>query len=126
MAVKTNLGKESICIDLKKPEGQAILHELVATADVVVHNFRGEVPTKLGIGYRQLPAINPESDLGRRERLRAPRPGRDNGRRPIRSWVPAPAAWPCRPVEALTRDCPTLADVRETLASDHGRERSQS
>lgn len=59
MAVKTNVGKESICVDLKTAEGQRVVHELVAHADVLVHNFRGAVPAKLGIDHEQVSAINP-------------------------------------------------------------------
>lgn len=60
MAVKTNSGKESICIDLKRLEGQQILHHMLADADVLVHNFRGEVPAKLGVDWERLHAINPK------------------------------------------------------------------
>src|SRR5690606_32911167 len=36
----TNRGKRSIAIDLKTPEGQDIVRRLVATADVVIENFK--------------------------------------------------------------------------------------
>lgn len=51
--------KRSICIDLKHPQGKALLHQLVARADVVVENFRADVKTRLGLDYAQLKAINP-------------------------------------------------------------------
>lgn len=51
--------KRSLCIDLKHPEGIALLHELVKKADVVVENFRADVKTRLGLDYEQLKAINP-------------------------------------------------------------------
>lgn len=51
--------KRSLCIDLKRPEGVALLHELVQRADVMVENFRADVKTRLGLDYAQLKAINP-------------------------------------------------------------------
>ena len=57
LASKTNAAKESICIDLKSEEGQAIAAELIAGADAVVHNYRPGVPERLGIGYEAVRAI---------------------------------------------------------------------
>ena len=45
-----NRGKRSIVIDLRTPEGLAIAHDLVRTADVVVENHRPGVAERLGIG----------------------------------------------------------------------------
>ncbi len=59
LASKTNAAKESICIDLKSDEGQAIVAELIAEADAIVHNYRPGVPDRLGIGYETAKAINP-------------------------------------------------------------------
>jgi formyl-CoA transferase len=53
----TNRSKRSITLDLKKPNGLAILLKLVAKADVVVHNFRPSVPKRLGIDYESLKAV---------------------------------------------------------------------
>ena len=58
-ASKCNAGKESICLDLKSPEGQRIAQSLAAKADIWIHNYRMGVPEKLGIGYDQLAALNP-------------------------------------------------------------------
>jgi crotonobetainyl-CoA:carnitine CoA-transferase CaiB-like acyl-CoA transferase len=60
LASKTNAAKESICIDLKNPEGQAIVAELIAGADAIVHNYRPGVPDRLGIGYETVKAIKPD------------------------------------------------------------------
>jgi crotonobetainyl-CoA:carnitine CoA-transferase CaiB-like acyl-CoA transferase len=57
--VRSLQGKENIAIDLKEPEGQAILHQLVARADAFVHNFRLGVPERLGIDYESLRTVNP-------------------------------------------------------------------
>lgn len=54
-----NRGKESVCIDLKQPEGLEVFHELVRHADVVLDNFSAGVTGRLGIGYEQLSRINP-------------------------------------------------------------------
>ena len=51
--------KRSVCIDLKHPEGAALLRTMVARADIVVENFRADVKQRLGLEYEQLRAINP-------------------------------------------------------------------
>jgi formyl-CoA transferase len=55
----TNRGKRALALDLKQQEGLAILHRMVASADVLVENFRPSVPARLGIDYPRLKAINP-------------------------------------------------------------------
>ncbi len=51
--------KRSIAINLQKPEGQAILHKLAATADVFAGSFRLPVYKRLGADYETLSSINP-------------------------------------------------------------------
>jgi len=51
--------KESLTLNLKEPEGIAILHELVRRADVFIENYRPDVKHRLGIGPDALRAINP-------------------------------------------------------------------
>lgn len=53
-----NRNKRSLSVDLKHPEGIAIVKKLAETADVLVENFRGGVPDRLGIGYETLRALN--------------------------------------------------------------------
>ena len=53
-----NRNKRSLAIDLKNPKGVAIVKRLAASADVLVENFRGGVPDKLGIGYDDLKPLN--------------------------------------------------------------------
>ncbi len=55
-----NRNKKSIAVDLKTAEGRAIVEKLVATADVVVENFRRGVPEKLGLSYEAMSEHNPE------------------------------------------------------------------
>jgi crotonobetainyl-CoA:carnitine CoA-transferase CaiB-like acyl-CoA transferase len=53
-------GKRDIALDLKHPDGHAIALELIARADVVHHNMTAGVADKLGIGYADCTAVNPE------------------------------------------------------------------
>ena len=59
-ASKCNAGKECISLDLKSADGQRIAQSLAAKADIWVHNYRMGVPERLGIGYEQLSAVNPD------------------------------------------------------------------
>ena len=54
-----NSNKRSVTLDLKDDEGKAIFRKLVATADVVVENFRPGVMIRLGLGYEELAELNP-------------------------------------------------------------------
>ena len=54
-----NLGKKSVTIDLKSPEGRRQFEALVKTADCVVNNMRGTQPAKLGIDYANLKHLKP-------------------------------------------------------------------
>jgi len=51
--------KKSVTVNLKAPEGQAIVRELAARADIVVENFRPGTMEKWGLGYDRLAAANP-------------------------------------------------------------------
>jgi len=51
--------KRGITLNLKSPEGVAILKKMVERADVLVENYRPDVKDKLGIGYDVMSAINP-------------------------------------------------------------------
>ena len=53
-----NANKKSLTLNLKAPEGKEIFKKLVATADVVVENFRPDVMARLGLSYEILSAIN--------------------------------------------------------------------
>jgi len=56
--------KRSLTLDLKSPRGVDILKRLIATADVVVENFRPDVKTRLGIDYETLSKDNPRLIYG--------------------------------------------------------------
>jgi crotonobetainyl-CoA:carnitine CoA-transferase CaiB-like acyl-CoA transferase len=55
-----NAGKRSLTINLKNPAGKEVFHRLVATADVVVENFRPGVMDRLGLGYESLNKLKPD------------------------------------------------------------------
>jgi crotonobetainyl-CoA:carnitine CoA-transferase CaiB-like acyl-CoA transferase len=50
--------KRSLALDLGKPEARAVLHRLVAEADVFITNFPPAVRQRLGISYDELAPIN--------------------------------------------------------------------
>ena len=54
-----NRNKQSVVLDLKSVSGRADFHHLVATADAVLNNLRGDQADKLGLTYQALAAINP-------------------------------------------------------------------
>ncbi|MCL6650394.1 MAG: CoA transferase, partial [Chloroflexi bacterium] len=56
---KMSAGKLGLAVDLKKPEGRAIVHQLIERADILIHNFRPGVPEKLGIDYATARQLNP-------------------------------------------------------------------
>ena len=55
-----NRNKRSIALDTKKPEDLEVLHDLVATADVFIQNFRPGVADRLGAGETDLRKVNPD------------------------------------------------------------------
>lgn len=57
--VNAQRNKRGITLDLKRPEGVAVLKDLVSTADVLVENFRPDVKHRLGIDYAVMSAVNP-------------------------------------------------------------------
>ena len=54
-----NRNKRSLTLNLKKPQGLAVLHRLIAGADVLVENWRPDVKARLKLDYESLKAINP-------------------------------------------------------------------
>ena len=59
MFVACNRGKRSLALDLKQPAARDAVRRLVATADVLVQNFRPGAMERLGLGDVALRAINP-------------------------------------------------------------------
>ena len=54
-----NAGKRNICIDLRAAGARELVLELVASADVLIENYRPDVMPRLGLGYDALRAVNP-------------------------------------------------------------------
>lgn len=54
-----NRNKESLVLDLKSESHKQIIRDLIARADVVLHNFRPGVMERLGFDYASVRAINP-------------------------------------------------------------------
>jgi crotonobetainyl-CoA:carnitine CoA-transferase CaiB-like acyl-CoA transferase len=54
-----NRGKRSVLLDLRTDAGRSAFHELVANADVVFSNLRGDAPARLGLRYADLREWNP-------------------------------------------------------------------
>lgn len=54
-----NRNKESVALNLKEEAGKEVLRRLVASADVVIENFRAGVMSRLGLSYEALREINP-------------------------------------------------------------------
>ncbi|HBC53114.1 MAG TPA: CoA transferase [Alphaproteobacteria bacterium] len=77
-----NLGKRSICVDLKNPKGPDVVRTLLRDADIFIESFRPGVTERLGFGYDAVKAINPRiiylsvSGFGQRGPF-AERPGTD-------------------------------------------------
>ncbi len=57
--VGINAGKKSIVLDLKSPEGAEAARRLIASADIVVENFRPGVLDRLGFGFEAARALRP-------------------------------------------------------------------
>ena len=55
-----NRGKRSLCIDLKRPEAAAPVRKLIASADVLMQNFRPGAMQCLGLGAEALLALHPQ------------------------------------------------------------------
>ncbi|MEI7785600.1 MAG: CoA transferase [Betaproteobacteria bacterium] len=55
-----NLGKKSLALDLKTPDGKDVLRRLIATADVFIENFRPGAVARLGFDYEAVRALNPK------------------------------------------------------------------
>lgn len=57
--VSYNKNKQSIEMNLAKPEGKAIIYEMAKHCDIVLENFKSGSIDRLGLGYEKLKEINP-------------------------------------------------------------------
>jgi crotonobetainyl-CoA:carnitine CoA-transferase CaiB-like acyl-CoA transferase len=60
MFVAFNRNKRSVALDLKEEPGRAALRQLIATADVFIHNMRPDSIARLGFAYAEVAAIKPD------------------------------------------------------------------
>lgn len=74
--VNNNRNKKSLAIDLKQPEGRAVLDRLVRRADILLHNMRWDAASRLGLDFETIRQANPRiihcaaSGFGREGRYR--------------------------------------------------------
>jgi alpha-methylacyl-CoA racemase len=93
-----NAGKRSVCIDLKRPDGQAVARRLAESCDVVVEGFRPGVAARIGIGYEELSVLSPElvycslSGFGQEGPL-SNRPGHDLTYLALSGALSIPGSW---------------------------------
>jgi crotonobetainyl-CoA:carnitine CoA-transferase CaiB-like acyl-CoA transferase len=59
MTIAFNRGKRSICVDLRKDDGLALVRELAGGCDVIVESFRPGVMQRFGLSYDDLTVANP-------------------------------------------------------------------
>lgn len=132
-----NRGKQSVALDLGTPGGQEALHALVAKADAVFSNLRGDLPGRLGLTYNALSAFNPAivcvslSAYGRSGERRA-YPGYDALVQAEAGWASLtgePDAPPARSglpladyASGLVAALGVLAGVIEARRTGHGRD----
>ncbi|MGH6919298.1 MAG: CaiB/BaiF CoA transferase family protein, partial [Geminicoccaceae bacterium] len=55
-----NRNKRGVAVDLKHPDGKAVIFRLLERADVLMENFRPGTMERLGLGYEQVKAIRPD------------------------------------------------------------------
>lgn len=131
-----NRGKRSIALDLTSDAGREVFHALVATADAVANNLRGDLPARLGLTYDALAEINPAivcvslSAYGREGERRA-EPGYDALVQAEAGWAsltgepggpPARSGLPMADYAAgLLAACGLLAGVLEARQTGRGR-----
>ena len=58
--IHANKGKRTITVDANSDDGRAVIHKLVAGADVFLTNFRESSLERMGYGYEELRAIKPD------------------------------------------------------------------
>jgi crotonobetainyl-CoA:carnitine CoA-transferase CaiB-like acyl-CoA transferase len=57
--LRNNLGKRSICVNLKDPRGRELVLDLAKHFDVVAENSKAGAMTRLGLGYADIAAVHP-------------------------------------------------------------------
>ncbi len=127
-----NRNKRGLTLDLSKPEGVGIFHELARRSDVVLENFRAASAAKLGLSPSELLAVNPRlivcsiSGFGRTGPW-ADLPGYDFAVQALSGLmsITGPAdGEPCKVGVAVTDVLTGLYAATAVLACLHARQRS--
>jgi crotonobetainyl-CoA:carnitine CoA-transferase CaiB-like acyl-CoA transferase len=132
-----NRGKRSIALDLTSPPGREVFSRLVATADAVYNNLRGDLPDRLGLTHAALGEVNPAivcvslSAYGRDDPRRA-EPGYDALVQAEAGWASLtgePGAPPARSglpmadyAAGLVAACGLLAGIVDARRTGRGRD----
>jgi crotonobetainyl-CoA:carnitine CoA-transferase CaiB-like acyl-CoA transferase len=58
--LSANRGKKSLCVDIAKPEGQALVQRLAQRCDIVLENFKCGDLARYGLDYQTLSGLNPK------------------------------------------------------------------
>lgn len=58
--VQHNRGKKDLCVDVKHPDGLAIIKQLIPKVDVLLQNYAPGVIQRMGLGYETVSALNPK------------------------------------------------------------------
>ena len=58
--IQQNLGKKSLCVNIRDPKAMDIIKELIVQMDVVVENFKPGVIAQMELGYEDLKKIKPD------------------------------------------------------------------
>ncbi len=58
--LSANRNKKSVAIDIKSPEGQKIIHDLIAHSDIIIENFKTGGLKKYGLDYNSLKSKHPQ------------------------------------------------------------------
>ena len=58
--IQQSRGKKSICIDIRKPKGLALIKDLIKDCDIVLENFSPGAIARMGLSYEVIKAIKPD------------------------------------------------------------------
>src|SRR5271169_976682 len=57
--LRNNLGKRSVCVNLKHPRGRELVLDMAPKFDVFAENFKSGAAGRLGLGYEDVRLIHP-------------------------------------------------------------------
>ncbi len=130
--VQQNLGKKSLCVDLRNPKGLQLVKDLVPLVDVVVQNFKPGVMASMGMAYDDLKELKQDiilcsiSSLGQTGSL-AEKPGYDmiaQSYAGVTSMVGDPDDAPCFPQLAIGDVSTGVMGAFSVLAALYHRDRT--